>query len=502
MRINKDTIYILIIALLLIIGFLFFGNNLYFPLSDIGREFYIPSEISEGKVLYKDIFNLYAPLGYYINALFVKIFGNSLQVFRILGLVLSFSTIYAIFEITKLFTNRNIALSVSIFTIVSCTFYPSISNWTTPYSYSILYALSAVLWGLYFIIKYTNEGENKYLYISSLLYGLSLSCKYEFALFAFILIISVMYKKTNIINIFKTFFSISVFPVLSILILFHYGVSVIDLTQALYYSASLLNSDYAMYFYSYSGIILNINSIKSILFSFAHPHFVTLFYAIPIINLLILLFSLKSDFKYILLYFSAAVLSFKVLGGINFEIYGTYFFPLLFVCLLVFLYNKKIPQKILIFLCSVLILSYTFFIFSNNTLEEVKTPKGTVKVTSEFKEALLNMTEFMSLINKEDKILLLPEGVFLNYLTDKKTDNYIFYLIPPHSEILTDNFVIKRIKNGNYKYIAISNVIYPWYNEYSYSQGWGKDVFAFIQSKYHLKQVLGKNFKFYVYEIN
>ncbi len=499
---NKDIINIGIITIFLVIGFLLFRNNFYFPLSDIGREFFIPSEMAEGKVLYKDIFNIYPPFGYFINAITVKIFGNFINTFQTIGLILSFCILSAVYKIAKIYTTPLIALLTSIFIIFSCTFYPSISNWLTPYSYSILYALAAVMWAIYFLIKYNDTDKNRYLYYSSVLYGLSLSCKYEYIFFGFIIAIVLFYKKQNIYTFFKTVLFILFFPLISFIILLIQKVSLNDFIQAYNYALLLSKSSSVKFFYWFSGLTLSFNSVLRLIYSFFHPQFVSFFYSIVIWSIIILTFVNKSDLKYLILHISAVLLSYKVLGGISFEIYGTYFFPFLFINLIAFLYCKKVSCKFLTIILIILILSYSSFVFRNKNFTEIETVKGVIKTNPQFKEPVTDMLDFISKMDKSDKILVLPEGVFLNYLTDTKTDNYLFYLIPPNVEIFGTEYVINRIKNGNYKYIAVSNVIYPWYNQTSFTNSWGGNIIKFIQSAYHLKLITGENYRFYIYEIN
>ena len=68
---KSEYFYWFIIILTSVIFLCRFGNCLHFSWCDIGREVYIPSEIANGKILYKEIINIYAPLSYYINALLI-----------------------------------------------------------------------------------------------------------------------------------------------------------------------------------------------------------------------------------------------------------------------------------------------------------------------------------------------------------------------------------------------------------------------------------------------
>jgi predicted membrane-bound mannosyltransferase len=48
-------------------------------LIDYGRELYVPWQITQGKVLYRDINHLYGPLSHYLNAFLFQIFGTGLS---------------------------------------------------------------------------------------------------------------------------------------------------------------------------------------------------------------------------------------------------------------------------------------------------------------------------------------------------------------------------------------------------------------------------------------
>src|SRR5436190_23730318 len=47
------------------------------PLIDFGRELYTPWQLSQGKVLYRDVASFYGPLSPYVNVVWFKLFGVS-----------------------------------------------------------------------------------------------------------------------------------------------------------------------------------------------------------------------------------------------------------------------------------------------------------------------------------------------------------------------------------------------------------------------------------------
>ena len=47
---------------------------------DFGQQAYVPWQLAEGQVLYRDIFYIYGPLSAYTHALLFKIFGSGILV--------------------------------------------------------------------------------------------------------------------------------------------------------------------------------------------------------------------------------------------------------------------------------------------------------------------------------------------------------------------------------------------------------------------------------------
>ena len=76
----KNNWHILLSELLVLVIFIVFYGKFGDLMVDSYREVYIPQQILEGKALYKDLFIVYSPLSYLINAFIMKIFGTSVSV--------------------------------------------------------------------------------------------------------------------------------------------------------------------------------------------------------------------------------------------------------------------------------------------------------------------------------------------------------------------------------------------------------------------------------------
>lgn len=184
------------IILPLILIFIFFaGVNLSWGkwghvIYDCFREAVLPQAILDGKVLYRDITNLYPPLGYYFNALLYLIFGNSLNTLYQAGIINSFLILSIIYFIVKKHSSDLIAFITVLSIMEIFTFKISASNttaaWFFPYSYSFVYSFSTCLISLLFCILYRENEKPLYLYLSFLFIGLSAAFKLDFILFVFI----------------------------------------------------------------------------------------------------------------------------------------------------------------------------------------------------------------------------------------------------------------------------------------------------------------------------
>lgn len=496
-----DITYISLLILTIIAVFFILGNNLYSPFSDIGREFYLTERVINGDVLYKDIFNVYSPLGYWLNAIIIKIFGSKLASFYGIGLITSILTIIPLFLITKAYTNKHVAFATSLFLIFSCTYYPSISNWITPYSYSITYALCSTVWGFWFLHKYLTSEDKKYLYVSALLSGLNICFKYEYICFLVVILGISVYKKEYI----KPLMYMAVMPISSLIILLIQHCTISDLLNALSNMIGISKSHSANYFYQFAGISPTIDSIKLSFINLIYPQFRSIFAPICLVNVVLLFISIrKKDFLLSILLLTGILTSVKSLGGISFEVYGTYFFPLLFISLIAFICRNITILKTVIVSLICLALSLFYLSYGINEkvkFREIETTKGIFNIPKVFYHSTNDIIQYIQAnTNEDENVLILPEGTIINFLTDRKSDKDLYYLIPPNAEIFSKEFIENKIKSKEFDYIITTNIQYPWYGEKSFMTGWGSEYIKLLNDEYKLVDVVGKNLKFYVYK--
>lgn len=97
----------------LIMYFIFYGKQDVY-LVDVSREAYIPWQMLKGKVLYKDIFNVYGPLGYQINAIAYALLGVKLNTLYLMGFLNSLVICFTTFFISKLFVDKKHRFALAV----------------------------------------------------------------------------------------------------------------------------------------------------------------------------------------------------------------------------------------------------------------------------------------------------------------------------------------------------------------------------------------------------
>ena len=170
----KELSIIFVVSLILYI--LFYAKyDVY--LIDVGREAYLPWQMLKGQLLYKDIFNVYGPLGYQINAIAYAIFGVKLSTLYLMGFLNSLVILFTTFFIGKLFVDKKTAMCISGLTLFVCVYAKNFFNFIFVYSYSAIYALSGFLLSLLAMLFYLRDKKNLYLTLSFFFAGFAFSNK-------------------------------------------------------------------------------------------------------------------------------------------------------------------------------------------------------------------------------------------------------------------------------------------------------------------------------------
>lgn len=126
--------------------------------ADCGREMYVPTVLSEGKTLYRDIWYLYGPLAPYWNSFLFRIFGVHLSVLYWAGSLSALGSALLLY-LAGMRLSSALAGWTAGALILTQSFHHSLFSFPLPYSFASVYGcLSACLF-LWFVIRASNSAS-------------------------------------------------------------------------------------------------------------------------------------------------------------------------------------------------------------------------------------------------------------------------------------------------------------------------------------------------------
>ena len=547
---KKDLFFVSLLTVLFIITACIMGHIYGDVFIDCGRELLLPQLLLEKKLLFKDIFAMYNPLSYQINAILYFLFGASINTLYFAGYLNALLLILGFYFICRLFSTEYFSFSFSFFImgvyIYRCT---SQVNYIFPYSFAMIYAATFFTYSVLLFLLFIKNDNDKFAYISCLLLGLSLANKPEFVLTIIPIILTLIIKKVSL----KThLFSIVlfIFPIVfSYGIMFIQGFTIEDLKNYVQFTKSFFNTYeqihyttnyiapnwsletlYIMcmglisfaYFLLCSCVYFYIYTIKKFYFWIILPVYIvfsynfllkaniSIFFSWTIIGSVIILFLLLkniNDKKHYMLFFLVISAIFSCARQ-NYMILGNgYFLYFLFPLLAIYLYIinfipdfKKIPDIKKYVSAALLILSIFCIYQTKNRTKyylPLKTNKGTIR---SIPARINSMNYIINWINNNtkphDSVLILPEGPFANFITDRPTKTLYYHLAPNHVSALGELNIINGLSKDKPKYIIIGDVgAYFPYGKDIMCNDWAHGICKFIEKNYKkVDEVSNKNY--------
>lgn len=146
-------------------------------LVDFGKELYIPWQLTEGKVLYRDIAYFLGPLSAYVNSLWFRLFGVSLRTLVICNIVIMGILIALLYQLLTFIGNRfsaTVGLVVFVFTF-ACSQMVGYGNYNfiTPYTHEITHGTVLSVAALFCFSLYVRCEKRLYLAGSGFALGLA-----------------------------------------------------------------------------------------------------------------------------------------------------------------------------------------------------------------------------------------------------------------------------------------------------------------------------------------
>jgi hypothetical protein len=153
---------------------------------DYGREVYVPWQLSQGSLLYRDISSFYGPLSSYLNSLLFRVFGESLSSIQFFNILLIALLAYFIY---RLFERENDKLTPAAVSIVFLVLFAlgkhfnlGSYNYVAPYSHELVHGLFLSFAAIYALRLYVRSEKAVWVFLAGLLTGLVLLTKMEVAI--------------------------------------------------------------------------------------------------------------------------------------------------------------------------------------------------------------------------------------------------------------------------------------------------------------------------------
>lgn len=181
---------------------------------DFGRELYIPWQINNGAVLYRDIAYLSGPFSPYLNAMLFKLFGTGFLTLVFFNICLIIILAYMIYRFFLLTTDKIVALAGSIIFLTLFAFSQySLGgnyNFVCPYSHDLMHGVFLSFTAIYVFLFYLAKRKIIRLGIIGILIGAIFLTKAE----AFVsislsicaaTILLIAFEKISLVNSLKMF---------------------------------------------------------------------------------------------------------------------------------------------------------------------------------------------------------------------------------------------------------------------------------------------------------
>ncbi len=515
-----------------------YGNILL----DIGREVYYPERILDGKVLYKDLFNIYGPFAYLWNALLYKIFSPNLATLYFSGVLCSLAIVSGIYLIAKRYLTEFLSLSLGIFTIITGVCATHLFSFTLPYSWAMLYGTVGFIYSVLALIKFKSEDKLQYLYLSSLLAGFCVCNKYDFFVYSLFLFIVVLFTKNKraILSCLTCFL---LFPVICSLTLFFQGLRVEHVLSAIEEIKDMIATNALNNFYTVQGIYFNskliwfwvINLLKTgvgfggliagykllgknkiagwvvitlfalLIVIFATP--IVFIFMVPLL-LVMTIFScknIKNNVSLILLVLCALSVCAKCFWSLHPMNYGNYFIAIILTAFfaVVFSFADKRYEKMVAIglLCVGLNFLYYSTINRIYLTGKISTEKGTIYTYESGAEATNSLISILEQ-SKSDTVLIFPEGLIVNFLSGVKSDDYYNSFLPLYAESMGENTFVNHINSSKPKYIIFNSISVKEYGYTHVCDDYGSNFCQFVMDNYAQTEAIDGGIRYVIFGLN
>ena len=569
------------IVLLLAFAYMIFisWRKLTDLLIDFGRELYIPWQITNGQLLYRDLAHIYGPFSSYFKALVFYIFGASITVLLITNIITLSLLLFVIYKYTCDVSSRLAAFASCAVIIFAYAFaqysFAGNYNFASPYAHEAVHGITLSALMLYGLHKYSSNDRFYLIFFSGLSLGFVFLTKFEIFISAFASVFVFFYLQARTRKIYlKTikavgiFFMAATIPIVGFFFYLYSAMPLAEASSGIINMRLLTNRDIiGNKFYTdgmgFNNIYENIKIISIhtlvVLFIIAAilllSHYyikyrsvllvkflcITCFTAIIVtsglidpatagrslpvlcaISLLALLYHFKStaidtNLKINLIsliswaVFSSFLLA-KILLNCRIYHYGFYLTPpasVLIIIMLLFyipIFANKIfmgvhiYRRVMIIIIISIVGQYFFITKCFYDIKSFEIGSGANKVITSNRNIDLNpyflnmaITWINLNVGKEDTLLVLPEGVSINFLTKRiNPTKYSNFMLPEIILYGEDNIIRDFVKSVP-DYIVLVNRSTSEYgfSDFGIDPMYGRKIMEWVRDNYEMVRLFG-----------
>ena len=180
------------------------------------------------------------------------------------------------------------------------------------------------------------------------------------------------------------------------------------------------------------------------------------------------------------------LVSAKVFFALTLQSYGVYFSPFAIISLFILLPDKI--RKIFF----ILLLIWTFIIAGLNSI-----------FLCEKKNNFNKVIEYVKTNTKKmDIVVVYPECLRINVLSNRRSDDKFYSLIPLYVETFGEEIIINRLNITKPEYIVINNYNTSAYYFKEFGTDYAQNILKEIEKNYTLQIVINDEYDFKIYRLN
>lgn len=183
---NRITVSALVALIALWVGRMYLTWAAWGNLTiDSGHEMYIPLVLSEGKMLYRDIWFMYGPAAPYFNSTLFRIFGAQLNVLYWAGSLAALGSAIFLYLAGMRLSSWMAGWAAGAVVLIQA-FQPSLFCFTLPYSFSAVYGCLVACLFVWLICSAASSSSWDWIFAAGLAAALALLIKLEFGVACYV----------------------------------------------------------------------------------------------------------------------------------------------------------------------------------------------------------------------------------------------------------------------------------------------------------------------------